>query len=212
LNERAFRLTNLRIQLIKISWKILALMMMAILGASGHAQAKAYASTASSSTVIQACVSKAFGTGRVVSSAAECRQDEYFVTLNESRRQEAAIIASAQAVPSWPDLSALALSLNAYRSVFAQASGKSRKECQSFLSGRYQGRLQDLAQAWCDAAKRFEANEQGCQVGGSPESPTLTCVETLIVYPKDGDPKQYRSQKTFHLSGDADGAWQISGW
>ena len=111
-----------------------------------------------------------------------------------------------------PDLAALAPALSAYKSVFAAASGKSRKDCQAALSGKYQGKLQDLAQAWCDAAKRFDASEQGCQVGGSSDSPTLTCTETITVYPKDGDPKQYKSQKTFHFSGKPDSGWQISGW
>jgi hypothetical protein len=59
-------------------------------------------------------------------------------------------------------------------------------------------------------AKKFEATEQNCQVGGSAENPTLTCTETLVVYPKDGDPKPHTSQKTFHFSGN--GPYQITGW
>jgi serine/threonine-protein kinase len=140
------------------------------------------------------------------------------VTVNEPRQQ-----AQPQPQPvintpppaakaTGPDIAALMPSLNAYKSVFAQASGKSRKDCQSAFSGKYQGKLQDLAQAWCDAAKRFEANEQGCQAGGSAENPTLTCTDTITVYPKDGDAKQYKTQKTFHFSGRPDGTWQVSGW
>jgi serine/threonine protein kinase len=140
------------------------------------------------------------------------------VTVNEPRQQAQPVAPPVINTPppaakaAGPDLAALAPSLNAYKSVFAAASGKSRKDCQTALSGRYQGKLQDLAQAWCDAAKRFDASEQGCQAGGSSDSPTLTCAETITVYPKDGDPKQYRSQKTFHFSGKSDGTWQISGW
>jgi hypothetical protein len=31
-------------------------------------------------------------------------------------------------------------------------------------------------------------------------------------YAKDGDLKQYKAQKTFRLSGEPDGTWQIAGW
>jgi hypothetical protein len=140
------------------------------------------------------------------------------VTVNEPRQQAQPVAPPAVNTPppaakaAGPDLAALAPALGSYKSVFAAASGKSRKDCQAALSGKYQGKLQDLAQAWCDAAKRFDANEQGCQVGGSSDSPTLSCSETITVYPKDGDPKQYKSQKTFHFSGKSDGTWQISGW
>jgi hypothetical protein len=114
--------------------------------------------------------------------------------------------------PPLPDRATLESALIAYKSVFAQASGKSRKDCQAALSGKYQGKLQDLAQGWCEVAKKFEATEQNCQVGGSAENPTLTCAETLVVYPKDGDPKPHTSQKTFHLAAKPDGSWQITGW
>jgi serine/threonine-protein kinase len=139
------------------------------------------------------------------------------VTVNEPKQPVQAVAPAINtpppaAKPTGPDLAALAPALSAYKSVFAAASGKSRKDCQAALSGKYQGKLQDLAQAWCDAAKRFDASEQGCQVGGSSDSPTLTCTETITVYPKDGDPKQYKSQKTFHFSGKSESGWQISGW
>jgi eukaryotic-like serine/threonine-protein kinase len=138
------------------------------------------------------------------------------VTVNEPKPQPQAVtpppVVNTPARPAGPDLAALTPALNTYEGLFVQASGKSSKECQSILSGKYQGKLHDLAQGWCDAAKRFEAREQGCQVGGSAEAPTLTCAETLIVYPKDGDPKPFKSQKTFRLSGKPEGPWQISGW
>ncbi|MGA3047529.1 MAG: protein kinase [Terracidiphilus sp.] len=137
------------------------------------------------------------------------------VTVNEPKPQPQAVAPPAintPAKPASPDLAALAPALNAYQSLFAQASGKSSKECQGTLIAKYQGKLRDLAQGWCDAAKKFEAKEQGCQVGGSAEAPTLTCSETLIVYPKDGDPKPFKAQKTFRFTGKPDGSWQISGW
>lgn len=206
-----------RTESIKRSWNLLALAGIVLLGESGMQQASAYAAPAPSSTAIEACVNKASGVGRVVTSPSDCHQDEYFVTVYQSERQaetsgRPGIGAAAQPQSARLDMASLAPSLNSYMSVFTQASGKSRKACQSVLSGIYQGKLQDLGQAWCDAAKRFEVNVQGCQLGGSSQSPTLTCVETLTVYPKDGDPKQYKSQKTFHLSGEPDGTWQIAGW
>jgi hypothetical protein len=206
-----------RVESIKICWMVLRLLTMALVVTTGIEQASAHAGPSLSSTAFGACVSKALGVGRVVSSSSECRQDENFVTVNETREQALAtpplaIRASVPAEHMGPGMAAMTLSLNVYRDVSAQASGRGRRDCQSFLSSKYQGRLQDLAQAWCDAAKRFEASEQGCQLSGSREAPTLTCAETLTVYPKDGDPKQYRSQKTFHLSGEPDGTWQISGW
>ncbi len=190
---------------------------MVSVGVTWLQQAYAYPRSSPSSTVIGACMNKALGTARVVASPSECRQDEYFVTVNVPEQQAQAITQTvvdtpARAELARPGLAALMPALTAHISVFSQASGRSRKECQWILGGKYQGRLQDLAQAWCDAAKRFEANEQGCQVGGSPEAPTMTCAETLTVYPKDGDPKQYRSQKTFLLSRNPDGTWQIFGW
>jgi hypothetical protein len=210
-------MTSFGIQSTRKSWVFIALAVSALAGPAGLRQAIALAAPAPPSTVIDACVSKAFGVGRVVTSPNDCRQDEYFVTVYQSERQAEALVrpgigAGAHAEPAGLDMASLASSLNAYKSVFAQASGKSRKVCQSVLSGIYQGKLQDLGQTWCDAAKRFEANVESCQLGGSSESPTLTCVETLTVYPKDGDPKQYKTQKTFHLSGEPDGTWQIAGW
>jgi hypothetical protein len=210
-------MTHFRIQSTKKIWKLMALMVTVLAGPAGSQQAIAHVGPALASAAIDTCVSKALGVGRVVTSPSECRPDEYFVTVDQWERAAPALVrpgigARTHSEPAGLDLASLAPSLNAYKSVFAQASGKSRKVCQSVLSGIYQGKLQDLGQTWCDAAKRFEANVESCQPGGSSESPTLTCIETLTVYPKDGDPKAYRSQKTFHLSGEPDGTWQIAGW
>jgi len=198
-------------------WKLMALMVSVLAGTAGSQQAIAHAAPAPASAVIDACVSKSLGVGRVVTSPGDCRPDEFFVAVYQSERETEALVrpgigAGAHSEPAGLDVASLAPSLNAYKSVFAQASGKSRKVCQSVLNEKYKGKLQDLGQTWCDAAKRFEANVDSCQLGGSSESPTLTCVETLTVYPKDGDPKQYKTQKTFRLSGEPDGTWQIAGW
>jgi hypothetical protein len=119
-------------------------------------------------------------------------------------------VVNTPAKPAGPDSGALTAALSAYESVFAQASGKSSKECRSVLSSKYGGKLQGLAESWCDAAKRFEVKEGNCQAGGSAEAATLTCNQTLIVYPKDGDPKPFPSTKTFHFSGS--GPYQLTGW
>jgi predicted Ser/Thr protein kinase len=137
------------------------------------------------------------------------------VIVNEPKQAQVATpapVVNTPAKPAGPDPAVLNAALSAYESVFAQASGKSGKECRSALSGKYGGKLQGLADGWCDAAKRFEAKEQGCQAGGSAEAPTLTCSETLMVYPKDGDPKPFKSQKTFRFAGKPEGPVQVTGW
>ena len=102
---------------------------------------------------------------------------EQTVEVHEPKQQAPVIapppVISTPAKPAGPDLAALTPTLNAYESLFAQASGKSSKECQGILSGKYQGKLRDLAQGWCEAAKRFEAREQSCQVGGSARCTNL---------------------------------------
>jgi hypothetical protein len=210
-------MTFFGIQSTRKNWKLIALVVGGLAGWAGLQQGIAQAPLAPGSAETETCVSRAHGVGRVVTSPGECRADEYFVAIDSAERKAQALVppgigAGAHSEPAGLDLASLAPSLNAYKSVFAQASGKSRKACQSVLSGIYQGRLQDLGQTWCDAAKRFEANVESCQLGGSSGSPTLTCFETLTVYPKDGDPKQYKRQKTFHLSGEPDGSWQIAWW
>jgi len=139
---------------------------------------------------------------------------EQTVDVNEPKQQVQAQpqpVITAPVKPEGPDAAALAPALNAYKSLFARASGKSSKDCQGVLNGAYQGRLKALAR-WCDSAKGFDVNEQCSQVGGSPDSPTLNCAETLTIHPKDGDPQQSHGQKTFHFAKGSDGSWQLSGW
>lgn len=110
-----------------------------------------------------------------------------------------------------PDLKSLQQALNPYKSVFTQASGKSTKDCQAVFNNAYQGKLKAWARN-CDAAKSFEVNEQSCQAGGSPDAPTLTCAQTVIIHPKDGDPFKSSGQPSFHFTKSQDGSWQVSGW
>ena len=109
-------------------------------------------------------------------------------------------------------MAALLPALNAYESVFKQASGKNKKDCQGVLNGKYQGKLQDLAKNWCDEAKSFAVSEQCGSVGGSPDAPTLSCTETLTIQTKSGDPQTSHPQKTFHFAKNPDGTWGLSGW
>jgi serine/threonine-protein kinase len=95
-----------------------------------------------------------------------------------------------------------------YDSVFTRASGKSTRDCQGVFNGAFAGKLHDYA-PWCSSAKAFAANHQCGAVGGSPEAPTLACSETVTVQPKDGDPQQFRSQKTFHFTNGESG-WTVN--
>jgi serine/threonine-protein kinase len=113
-----------------------------------------------------------------------------------------------QPTQTLPDRAALVQALAPYKSVFAQASGGN---CKAAFSSAYGGRLKDLA-GWCGSAKSFEVNEQCNQVGGIPDAPTLSCNETRIIHPKDGDPQTSSSSKVFHFTKGSNGAWQISGW
>jgi len=141
--------------------------------------------------------------------------DEQTVTVNEPK--QAAVIATpvvnnpAPARPTLPDQAALTPALVAYESLYTQASGKSKKECEAVFNSKYQGRLKDYA-GWCDDAKSFEVKEQcNQQVGGSPDAPTLTCAENITIYLKSGDPQRSHPQKTFRFSKIPDG-WQLTGW
>jgi len=139
---------------------------------------------------------------------------EQTVDVHEPRQQAAVVNAPVVNVPSkpaGPDRAALDTGLNAYKALFARASGKSSKDCKAVLNGPYQGKLGALAR-WCDSAKGFDVTEQCSQVGGSPDAPTLACAETLVIRPKDGDPQQSHAQKTFHFTKSPDGSWQLSGW
>jgi serine/threonine-protein kinase len=113
--------------------------------------------------------------------------------------------------PTGPDMAALQPALSAYKSLFARASGKSSKDCKAAFSGAFQGKLAAWSR-WCDSVKKFDVNEQCSQVGGSPDAPTLTCSETVVIYPKDGDPVPSNSQKIFRFVQNPDRSWQISGW
>jgi serine/threonine-protein kinase len=138
---------------------------------------------------------------------------EQTVDVHEPRQQEQAPPAvTAAPKPAGPDRAELEAALNAYKSLIVRASGKSSKDCKAVLNGPYQGRLQPLAR-WCDTAKSFDVTEQCNQpVGGAPETPTLTCTESLTIRPKDGDPQQSHGQKTFHFTKGPDGSWQVTGW
>jgi serine/threonine-protein kinase len=140
---------------------------------------------------------------------------EQTVDVREPRPQvqnQSAAVAPSSPKPQGPDRAALEGGLNAYKSEFARASGKNTKECQGILNGAYKGKLHELA-AWCGSAKSFEVSDQcSQQVGGTPESPNLTCSETRTIIPKDGDPQKSQSQRTFQFAKSADGSWQISGW
>jgi tetratricopeptide (TPR) repeat protein len=110
-----------------------------------------------------------------------------------------------------PDEKTLELALNPYKDVFKQASFKSTKECQATFNGKYQGKLKDWA-GICDSVKSYDVSIQSCQVGGSPDSPTLACAQTITIHPKSGDPSPTPSRKTFHFTKASDGGWQLSGW
>ena len=132
-------------------------------------------------------------------------------TVNVSEPAPTPVVVTQPKNPEGPDRAALEQALNAYKSVFARASGKSTKDCQSAFNGSYQGKLN----AWgrlCDAAKGFDVSEACTQIGGSSDAPTLTCAETVIIHPKDGDPHPSRSQKIFSFGKNSDGTWKISGW
>jgi hypothetical protein len=113
--------------------------------------------------------------------------------------------------PTLPDRATLESALKGYTNVFAQASGKSTKDCQSVFRGTLQGKLKDWA-GTCDSTKSYEASEHSCQVGGSPDSPTLACDQTIVIHPKSGDPSPSNNRKTFRFTKGSDGSWQVSGW
>jgi hypothetical protein len=139
---------------------------------------------------------------------------EQTVDVHEPRQQAQVVtqpVITAPARPAGPDAAALIPSLNAYKSLVSGSPGKSKKDCQGDFNGAYQGKLHGFA-AWCGVARSIDVSEQCSQVGGSPDAPTLSCAETLIIRPKDGDPQASHSQKTFHFAKGSDGSWQLSGW
>jgi tetratricopeptide (TPR) repeat protein len=135
---------------------------------------------------------------------------EQNVEVREPKPQQQTIVQTPVA-PTGPDRAALEQGLNAYKSLFARASGKSAKDCKAVFAGAYQGKMAAWSR-WCDSAKKFDVNEQCGQAGGSPEAPTLTCSESIVIYPKDGDPLPSNGQKTFRFAHNPDQSWQVSGW
>jgi eukaryotic-like serine/threonine-protein kinase len=121
------------------------------------------------------------------------------------------VVETRNEAPTLPDRATLESALKGYTNVFAQASGKSTKDCQSVFRGTLQGKLKDWA-GTCDSTKSYEASEHSCQVGGSPDSPTLACDQTIVIHPKSGDPSPSNNRKTFRFTKGSDGSWQVSGW
>lgn len=112
-----------------------------------------------------------------------------------------------------PDPDALKVAVNAYKSVYVQASGKSTNECKSIFNGAYGGLLKRLA-PWCESAKSFEAKETCTEApAGTADAPTMACTEQVTIIPKSGpilkvDPKS----KNFHFTKTADGGWKVLRW
>ena len=99
-----------------------------------------------------------------------------------------------------------------YAGVFTRASGKSVKDCKAAFTSVYGGKLKDFT-SWCELAKSFTPAEQCSQAGGSPDGPTLACVERVAVRLKDGGTQDFPPQsKTFHFAKGADGSWNVTGW
>lgn len=139
------------------------------------------------------------------------------VQVHEPQKAQAPAPAPVAPAPvaqaAGPDRGALEKALaSGYTSVFGRASGKNGKECKATFGGAFGGKLKAFNE-WCDLAKSFTPAEQCSQVGGSPDAPTLTCVERVNVRLKDGSAQEFpQQQKVFHFSKGADGNWQVSGW
>ena len=112
-----------------------------------------------------------------------------------------------------PDPDVLKVAVNAYKSVYVQASGKSTNECKSIFNGAYGGLLKRLA-PWCESAKSFEAKETCTEApSGTADAPTMACTEQVTIIPKSGpilkvDPKS----KNFHFTKTSDGGWKVLKW
>ncbi len=112
-----------------------------------------------------------------------------------------------------PDPEVLKVAVNAYKSVYVQASGKSTNECKSIFNGAYGGLLKRLA-PWCESAKSFEAKETCTEApAGTADAPTMACTEQVTIIPKSGpilkvDPKT----KNFHFTKTPDGGWKVLKW
>jgi serine/threonine-protein kinase len=110
--------------------------------------------------------------------------------------------------PVLPDRAALESALDPYKKVFAEAAGRN---CKDAFRRAYYGKLSNWA-VTCDAAKSFEAVETSCRVSGSSEAPMLTCEETILIHPKDGDTYPSKRQRAFRFTKSPEGNWQIAGW
>ena len=111
------------------------------------------------------------------------------------------------------DPDALRFAVNSYKTVFVLASGKSSHDCKNVFNNSYGGLLKGLAD-WCDLANRFQASEKCTEApGGTDQSPTFSCVETITALTKEGDKKVFpATRKTFHFVRNSDGTWKVSRW
>jgi hypothetical protein len=109
-----------------------------------------------------------------------------------------------------PDPSELIPVANTYKTSFVQASGKSTRDCQAALSQPFNGALKVFAQ-WCQTAREFKPALKCSEApAGTPQSPTLTCIETVTVTTKDGNHLQGSpTRRTFHFARNGD-AWVVS--
>lgn len=112
-----------------------------------------------------------------------------------------------------PDPDVLRVAVNAYKSVYVQASGKSTNECKNIFNSAYGGLLKRLA-PWCESAKSFEAKETCTEApAGTADAPTMTCTEQVTIIPKSGPTLNVAPKaKTFHFSKTPDGGWKVLKW
>ena len=112
--------------------------------------------------------------------------------------------------PAMPDPSELIPVANTYKTAFVLASGKSTKDCQAALSQPFNGALKVFAQ-WCQTAREFKPALKCSEApAGTPETPTLTCIEVVTVTTKDGNHLQGSpTRRTFHFAKNSD-AWVVS--
>ncbi len=95
------------------------------------------------------------------------------VAVQPPPQQVAPPVVTAPVHSGPPDPDVLIVAVNAYKSVYVQASGKNAKDCQSLLNGSYQGALKYLSR-WCADAKKFAAAEKCTEApGGTEDSPTM---------------------------------------
>ena len=112
-----------------------------------------------------------------------------------------------------PDPDVLKVAVNAYKSVYVQASGKNTNECKNIFNGAYGGLLKRLA-PWCESAKSFAAKETCTEApAGTADSPTMTCTEQVTIIPKSGPTLNVQPKpKNFHFTKSPDGSWKVLNW